>query len=356
MEINIEKRRERFGTAPRLCILIRAMRIVPVSRSEPESAVIAEAAAILRDGGLVAFPTETVYGLGANALDSAAVARIFEAKGRPSYNPLIVHVADEAGARALVSEWPERASLLARAFWPGPLTVVLRKRDVVPDIVTAGNDSVALRVPAHPVALALLREAQIPLAAPSANRSTELSPTTARHVARSLGERVDVILDAGPTDVGIESTVVDLRGEQPSILRPGLIGPRELEPIVGELAAPNEMSGDEARPAPGMLHRHYAPRARLVLFDGADTRTVFAEVLRLIELEERVGLVVIGAQIGGTNVTRMPRDAAAYARRLYMTLHQLDEEGVKVVFVERVPNGAAWDGVRDRLERASRSE
>src|SRR6059058_3477596 len=168
---------------------------------------ISRAAEILRRGGLVAFPTETVYGLGANALDAEAVERIYAAKGRPAYNPLIVHVADESAARSLVTDWPERASRVARAFWPGPVTIVLRKRDVVPDIVTAGLDSVAVRVPAHPVALALLRATGIPLAAPSANRSTELSPTLAQHVARSLSDRVDLILDAGPTRVGIESTV-----------------------------------------------------------------------------------------------------------------------------------------------------
>src|SRR5262249_26935794 len=157
------------------------------------------------------FPTETVYGLGANALDAAAVRRIYEAKGRPSFNPLIVHVADDAGARAIVAEWPERAARLARAFWPGPLTLVLPKRDIVPAQVTAGLDAVAVRVPAHPVALALLRAASLPVAAPSANRSNRLSPTTARHVERSLGDRVDLILDAGATSVGIESTVLDLR-------------------------------------------------------------------------------------------------------------------------------------------------
>ena len=330
------------------------MRIVPVNRSDPEPPLIEAAARQLRDGGLVVFPTETVYGLGANALDADAVARIFDAKGRPSYNPLIVHVADEAGARALVAKWPERASKLARAFWPGPLTLVLPKRDVVPDIVTAGSDSVALRVPAHPVALALLRAAQIPLAAPSANRSTELSPTTAQHVARSLGDRVDLILDAGPTDVGIESTVLDVRGAKASILRPGIIGPRELEPIVGALAAPNEMRGEEARPAPGMLDRHYAPRARLVLFDAGDAEEIAVETRGRIGGGASVGLVVLGSMSEtGAQLVRMPSDPARYAQLLYATLHELDERGCEVVFVERVPNDVEWNGVRDRLERAS---
>jgi L-threonylcarbamoyladenylate synthase len=331
------------------------MRVLHVNPTAPEQPAIDEAAAILRRGGLVAFPTETVYGLGANALDAAAVAGIFAAKGRPSYNPLIVHVAEEVAARALASEWPDIASRLARAFWPGPLTLVLRKRAIVPDTVTAGLDSVALRVPAHPVALALLRAAQIPLAAPSANRSTELSPTTAQHVARSLGDRVELVLDGGPTSVGIESTVVDLRGTRPTILRPGLIGARELQPVIGDLGSSEEARGEAPRRSPGMLDRHYAPRARLVLFAKADADGAAAEIRRVSAAGEQVRAMVISAELPGvTNVLRMPHDAGHYAQRLYAALHELDDRGAGVVFVERVPTGEEWDGVRDRLERATR--
>lgn len=333
------------------------MRIVSIHAAAPERAPIDEAAGILRRGGLVAFPTETVYGLGANALDATAVARIFAAKGRPSYNPLIVHVPDEATARELATEWPDSASRLARAFWPGPLTMVLRKQAIVPDIVTAGLDSVALRVPSHPVALALLRATGLPLAAPSANRSMALSPTTAQHVARSLGDRVDLILDGGPTTVGIESTVVDLRGPRPSILRPGLLGAREIEPIVGTLASPNETTGDAARPAPGMLERHYAPRAQLRLFATDEARSIAREAAALIARGARVAALVLDAMPDDGDageVVRMPRDPARYAQRLYATLHDLDERGCDIVFVERVPDGDAWAGVRDRLERAAK--
>lgn len=331
------------------------MRMISVHGEAPEQTAIDEAAEILRRGGLVAFPTETVYGLGANALDASAVARIFAAKGRPSYNPLIVHVPHEAAARELANEWPEGASQLARAFWPGPLTMVLRKRGVVPDIVTAGLDSVALRVPAHPVALALLRTTRLPLAAPSANRSMALSPTTAQHVARSLGDRVDLILDGGPTTVGIESTVVDLRGPRPSILRPGLLGAREIEPVVGALAEPNETTGDAPRPAPGMLDRHYAPRGQLRLFAAADASSMRREAAALGARGARAAVLVLDASAGGgTEVIRMPADPARYAQRLYATLHDLDEAGYEVVFVERVPETDAWAGVRDRLERAAR--
>ena len=330
------------------------MRVITVDPTSPEESAIEQAAEILRLGGLVAFPTETVYGLGANALDARAVERIYSAKGRPSFNPLIVHVSDEDGARALAADWPERASRLAKEFWPGPLTIVLPKRSIVPDNVTAGLDSVALRVPANPIALALLRVTGTPLAAPSANRSTELSPTTARHVERSLGDRVDLILDGGPTSVGIESTVLDLRGTRPSVLRPGLIGARELETIVGPVVAPNDIGGEAARPSPGMMERHYAPHARLVLFDRDDARRVIEEA-RSIGERERVGMLLRTVVASGSWVgVQMPTGAAPYAQRLYAALHELDDRGCRVVYVERPPNDAEWAGVRDRLERASR--
>jgi len=332
------------------------MRVVKVNPTNPEPSAIQEAAAILLRGGLVAFPTETVYGLGANALDANAVARIFAAKGRPSFNPLIVHVPDEAGARALVREWPEHASLLAEEFWPGPVTLVLYKREIVPDIVTAGGDSVALRVPSHPVALALLRVSALPLAAPSANRSTSLSPTTARHVEQSLGDRVDLIVDGGPAEVGIESTVIDLRGPQAIILRPGVIGPRELEPLVGPLGVRGETRGEAPRPAPGMLERHYAPRATLVLFACEDAARVVAEANALTSRGRNVGMVVLDDSPATGRVARLPRDVNRYAQRLYTTLHELDDAGCEVVYVERVPEGSAWDGVRDRLERAAKAQ
>ena len=332
------------------------MRVIKVDPNLPEDAAIETAADVLRRGGLVAFPTETVYGLGANALDVDAVERIYSAKGRPSYNPLIVHVPDVSAARELVSDWPERAALVANAFWPGPVTILLPKRALVPDIVTAGLDSVALRVPANPIALALLRAAAVPLAAPSANRSTELSPTVARHVERSLGDRVDVILDGGPTHVGIESTVVDLRSEHAAILRPGIIGVRELEPLVGPLAAGKVAAGDTPRASPGMLERHYAPRADLRLFDAVDVAKMMREARALVEDGCRVGMLVLGSDGAGPfEIVRMPGDASRYAQRLYAALHELDDRGCGVIFVERVPDEPEWLGVRDRLERASRS-
>jgi L-threonylcarbamoyladenylate synthase len=320
-----------------------SMRIVMLDPQFPERSEILDAADLLKRGRLVAFPTETVYGLGANALDATAVGRIYAAKGRPDYNPLIVHVADAASARAVTAEWPDRAQALADTFWPGPLTIVLPKRPAVPDGVTAGLPSVAVRVPSHPIAHALIAAANIPVAAPSANRSMALSPTTAQHVADSLGDRVDLILDGGPTTVGIESTVVDLTGDTPRILRPGMISAPEIERVIGPLGVASTPSGEQARQSPGMLDRHYSPRARLILADAEDVERA------MLGFENSEGLS-ISAPAG----VRMPSDPAAYAARLYDQLHALDARGVEVIVVERVPGGAAWDGIRDRLERAAR--
>ena len=209
--------------------------VVVVDAQAPQADRIARAAAVLRCGGLVAFPTETVYGLGALALDAGAVGRIFAAKGRPTNNPVIVHVADIAAAVEIAAAWPDAAELLARRFWPGPLTLVVPRGDAVPDIATAGGSTVAIRVPVHPVALALLRAVAAPVAAPSANRSSELSPTRAGHVLRGLDGRIDMVLDGGPTTGGIESTVLNVTTSPPRLLRPGLIGPAELEAVIGPI-------------------------------------------------------------------------------------------------------------------------
>lgn len=339
----------------------------------PDPAVIAEAAAVLRAGGLVAFPTETVYGLGADALNAAAVRRIFQAKGRPSFNPLIAHVADAAAARALVAHWPEAAERLAAAFWPGPLTLVLPKRDVVPDEVTAGLPAVAVRMPAHPVARALLAAAGTPVAAPSANRFTELSPTLARHVEKALGDRVDLILDGGPTTVGIESTVVDLTGPRPALLRPGTLSPEAIAGVLGAPLAEAEAPAraDAPRLAPGMVERHYAPRAAVWLFDPGERGGVAARLATQREAAEdgaaagaaggegalRVGALLLtpwDQRPAPAVAVVMPDTPEAYAQRLYAALHAVDDAGCAVVLVERPPDTPAWLGVRDRLERSAR--
>ena len=284
---------------------------------------IDRAAGLLRAGLLVAFPTETVYGLGANALDEAAVRRIFDAKGRPSSSPLIVHVASIEMARELASEWPAQAELLAKRFWPGPLTIIVPKSSRVPDVVTAGLPSVGLRMPAHPMARALIEAAQVPVAAPSANRFTELSPTTAENVPEGLA---DMILDGGPCTVGIESTVVSLAGPSPKILRPGMISQTEIENTIGPVQL------GEGAESPGQHPRHYSPRTRIVLGESP--------------LEGR------GQRL---SLARMPRDASSYAERLYRLLHELDQQGYDWISIELPPDTPQWAGIRDRLTRAAGS-
>jgi L-threonylcarbamoyladenylate synthase len=329
--------------------------VISVDPKTPQSDIIAHAATILRRGGLVAFPTETVYGLGANALDAAAVARIFAAKGRPSHNPLIVHVPDIASVSRVAATWPETAARLAERFWPGPLTLVLPKNSELPDAVTAGGPTVALRVPANAVALALLRAADLPVAAPSANLSSELSPTRAEHVLRGLDGRIDLILDGGPTSGGIESTVLDMTCSPPRLLRPGLIGPAEIEAVIGPLVRggdPEAASG-VALASPGMLPRHYAPRTKLYCLEtGARNRV---ETMALAG--QRVGWIPFKSPLelglrGAVGIP-IPKDPAGYAARLYDVLHELDTAGLDAIVVEMPPATDEWLAVRDRLQRGA---
>ena len=298
---------------------------------------IRRAAALIREGRLVAFPTETVYGLGANALDARAVEKIFRVKGRPSTSPLIVHVASPGAARDLTAEWPEAAERLARRFWPGPLTMVLPKRDCIPGIVTAGLPTVGLRMPANPIALALLTEAQVPIAAPSANRFTGLSPTTAEHVRKSLGAEVDLILDGGPTEVGIESTVLSLAGPVPLLLRPGMISAAQLAEVIGEI----RMAGappEGPHLSPGMHPKHYSPRTALLLELPQTGRGAYLWITRPVEAARSI---------------RMPADPAQYAAALYGTLHALDDEAFDWIAVEPPPDSPEWTAINDRLRRAA---
>jgi len=337
------------------------MTLLHVDPRSPDPEVLARAARILRSGGLVAFPTETVYGLGADALDPEAVARIFAAKNRPAVNPLIVHVPDAAAARPLSAAWSELAERLAERFWPGPLTLVLPRSQVVPDIVAAGLPSVAIRVPAHPVALALLRAASIPVAAPSANRFTALSPTTAAHVLAGLGDAVDLILDGGPTDIGIESTVLDLTGERPVLLRPGTITREAIADQLGVQVLESTASPAEGtpRPSPGMHELHYSPRARLLRFASASRTAAERAAAAAVDMGGRVGALLLESRDRFAaplqHRVEMPHDAAGYARRLYGELHALDEAGCTLIVVEEPPDSPAWAGVRDRLRRAGAS-
>jgi len=311
-------------------------------------AEIDHAAQLLRAGRLVAFPTETVYGLGANALDAAAVARIYAVKRRPLTSPLIVHVASTEMAQSLVADWPEAAERLARVFWPGPLTLVVKKQPKIPDIVTAGLSTVALRMPAHPIAQALIRAAGVPLAAPSANRFTELSPTTADHVRHGLGSEVDLILDGGPCQVGIESTVLSLAGPTPILLRPGGISRPALEAIIGPIAsAPEPQAG--SHPSPGLHPRHYSPRTALYLAPNGKLPDQGQEQGQGqgIYLQHR-------HPPSRTNLTirQMPESPADYAAVLYDVLHQADAGNYHWIAVDLPPSAPEWEAIHDRLRRA----
>jgi L-threonylcarbamoyladenylate synthase len=303
---------------------------------------ITAAARLIREGQLVAFPTETVYGVGANALDSAAVERIYEAKGRPPASPLIVHVSSVEMARELVREWPDAADRLVRLFWPGPLTLVLPKSDRVPDRVTAGLDTVGIRMPDHAIALDLIRESGVPIAAPSANRFSELSPTTAAHVRAALGDRVSMVLDGGPTQVGIESTVLSLAGPVGELLRPGMISQAQIEEVIGPIQV-RAAAPQAAHPSPGMHRKHYSPTTLLVIVEGGVLPLGHGAYL---------WIHVTGA---ADRAIQMPADPHAYAARLYDVLHQLDSEGYDWIAVERPPLDMMWAGILDRLERASAS-
>jgi L-threonylcarbamoyladenylate synthase len=335
------------------------MRLFTVDPARPDPETIATAAARLRAGQLVAFPTETVYGLGANALDAAAVARIFEAKGRPSYNPVIVHVPHTDAARRVVTHWPEAASRLAAAFWPGPLTLVLPKHADVPDSVSAGLPFVGVRVPAHPVALALLRAAGIPVAAPSANKSNQLSPTSAEHVERGLRDVDVMILDGGPCQVGIESTVIDLSTEAPTLLRPGGVSVAALELVLGQKVHRPASSavGDAPRRSPGALDRHYAPRATVRMVASGDGVALATTIDALRANGAQIGVVVYSdfdLPFREDVIVRvLPARAEPYASVLFAALHELDSAGVTGIVIEAVPDLPSWDAVRDRLTRAA---
>lgn len=333
----------------------------PASAVDPPPAVveaIRRAIEVLRRGGLVAIPTETVYGLAADALDEEAVAGIFRAKGRPSSNPIIVHVADVAMARTLSSSWPAAADAVATRLWPGPVTVVVPRGQLVPDIVTAGGSTVALRCPAHPLARRLIAESGIPLAAPSANRSEAVSPTTAHHVLEGLGDRIDLILDGGPCARGIESTVIDCTTSPPRILRPGPLSRADLEAAVGgPVAWPEPDSAAGPARSPGQQVRHYAPRTPLEVRSDAAARVaaLLGDGRRIGWLTARTDAEVrrLATSSRELVIVPMPADADGFAARLYATLHALDQRQLDRIVVDEPPDADEWRAVRDRLQRAA---
>ena len=330
-------------------------RVVKVDPDSPDPAAIREAAEILRHGGLVAFPTETVYGLGADATNADAVARIYEAKGRPSNNPLIAHGDDVAAVRLAVRTWPIPAAKLASTFWPGPLTLVLPRSPIIPDIVTGGKDTVGIRVPDCLVAQLLLQAVGRPVAAPSANRSTGVSSTRAEHVLKDLDGRIEMILDGGPSPVGIESTVLDLGGDHPRVLRPGAITAAQIARVLDqEVETPIiRRAESEEMTSPGQMDRHYAPRTltRRIGPDQLETYPWPGE-------NSRYGLLVAGDKAVRSSARPHKfvewRDPRIAATELYETLHQWDDGSLGIIFVVLPPETDEWRAVRDRLWRATR--
>jgi L-threonylcarbamoyladenylate synthase len=366
------------GTRQTRCAVTGASLVTEVVRVDPESpdpAVIARAAGCLRAGGLVAFPTETVYGLGVHALDRAAVRRLFEAKQRPSTDPLIVHVDSVERLSSLASSVPDLARVLGSRFWPGPLTLVLPRSREVPDEVTAGLDTVAVRVPSHPVARALIAAAAVPVAAPSANLFSRPSATQASHVIEDLDGRIDLVLDAGPATIGVESTVLDLSGETPTVLRPGAVSVdmlRETLPRVDVRGAGRDResaaSVSVAMPAPGMLEKHYSPRAALTLYEGNGTTAVtsLAGAVRAALGEGKfVGVIAYDDDLAslpnhGSSSRLLVRTIGSHhsaemvASRLYGALRELDAAGVDLILVRGFADGRGLGlAVQDRLRRAA---
>lgn len=310
------------------------------------------AADLLKSGGLVAFPTETVYGLGADATNPSSVARIFEAKRRPEFDPLIVHVADISQLRTLVIKVPDEARRLADALWPGPLTLVLPKTELIPDLVTAGLPGVGVRIPQHPIALELLRRAGCPVAAPSANPFGRISPTTAQHVMDGLNGRIDMVVDGGPCAVGVESTVLSFMTGEPLVLRPGGCPIETIERLIGpvRLAMPDETQDDQAQPAPGMLSRHYAPRILM---------TVVGRGVQAIPVEGcRTGLLTYGSQpffgrFERIEVLSSDDDMQTCAAKFFAALRSLDSESLDVIIAHEFPASGLGIALNDRLRRAA---
>jgi L-threonylcarbamoyladenylate synthase len=317
---------------------------------------VLRAAELLRAGEVVALPTETVYGLAANALDEKAVAKIFQIKGRPANNPIIVHVAGNEMAKRCVKNWPALADELSKAFWPGPLTLVLPRAEQIPDIVTAGGVTVGIRWPSHPFIQAVIRECGFPLAAPSANLSSQVSPTNAEHVRRRLGGKIPLIVDGGQSQVGIESTVLDLSVSPPKILRPGMIHATSLEAVVGNIQHSTFNIQHSTLRSPGLLAKHYSPKARLVVLNWRDDADLLSQ-LSTLNLQPSTCFIIAhttipsGEKFGGVSV--IPHDAEAFARAIYAELHACDAAGAGAIIVEAPPTLPEWAGIADRLRRAA---
>lgn len=330
--------------------------VLPTHTPELFEAAVKRSAELLRAGQLVALPTETVYGLAANALDAEAVARIFKAKGRPPTNPIIVHVADLEMARRCVAQWTPMAGKLAKAFWPGPLTLVLAKSAEIPEIVTAGGPTVGVRWPSHPFIQAVIRACGFPLAAPSANPSNQISPTSVQHVQDHLD--IPLVVDGGPSHIGIESTVLDLDSATPRLLRPGMIHAEALLSVLGSAGLQTQGASDKVLRSPGMLKKHYSPKAKLLILSWENEQDLLAQVQKLSFAPGKTHILAhsqIPTSQAWGRVSVLPHEAGSFARVIYAELHECDARQAELIVVEATPKGPIWHGVADRLARAAAS-
>lgn len=333
-------------------------KVIATNNATLFAAAVAQAAELLRAGQLVALPTETVYGLAANAWDADAVRRIFEAKGRPAHNPIIVHVASLDLAKRCVADWPPLAGKLAASFWPGPLTMVLPRAPEIPDVVTAGGNTVGVRWPSHPFIQAVIRACGFPLAAPSANRSNQISPTNAEHVRKDLAGRIPLIVDGGQSQVGIESSVLDLSCSPPRLLRPGMIHAESLLAAMGAGQLQTAAGADTLLRSPGMLPKHYSPKAKLIILHWRDENDLAAQLSACPFERDSIHVIAhhaIPLRQPFGRVSVMPHDAEAFARALYAELHECDATGAKLIVVEALPPEGEWHAIADRLTRAAAS-
>jgi L-threonylcarbamoyladenylate synthase len=335
-----------------------AAEILPTHTPQLFQKAVQRAAELLRAGEVAALPTETVYGLAANAFDEKAVAKIFQIKGRPANNPVIVHVAGIEMAKCSVKNFPASAEKLAESFWPGPLTLVLPRAEKIPKIVTADSETVGVRWPSHPLIQAVIRECNFPLAAPSANLSNQVSPTNAEHVRKQLGEKIPLIVDGGQSQVGIESTVLDLTVAPPKILRPGMIHAESLAAVCGEIQHSKFRIQNSEFPfrSPGLLPKHYSPQAKLLLLSWCDEADLKFKIQNSKFKIQNCHVIAHTKIPSGENfaaVSVIPHDAEAFARAIYAELHRCDEAGADLIVVESPPDLPEWSGIADRLRRAA---
>ena len=341
---------------------LSSTQMIKVDPQHPQEEAITRAAESLREGGLVAFPTETVYGLGADALSSKAIERLFQAKGRPFDNPIIVHVADMSHMHVLTNKISEKARTLIHHFWPGPLTLIFPKLDMVPREVTGGLDTVAVRMPDSNVALALIRAFGGPIAAPSANRSGYPSGTMGKHILQDFDGKIAMILDAGPVEMGVESTVLDISTKTPAILRPGAVTLEQLRSAIGEVVL--QSNGKRLERSPGTRYRHYSPKADVVLVSRGDKASIASLVRKYTGSGKRVGLMTRCTELSvaddqslisfkGLIIKAMPQDLKGYARQMFAALREFDEQGIELIIVEEVEEEGLGVAIMDRLRRAT---